>query len=715
MKLRKLLPRALLLAIIAAAVVAYFTLDLSQYLNLEALKQQQQALDAWRGSHPLQLGGLFFAAYVLMAALSLPGATIMTLAAGAVFGFVEGLLLASFASSIGATLAMLVSRYVLRGWVRDRFGQRLKKIDKGIERDGGFYLFSIRLVPAFPFFLVNLVMGLTAIGTLTFYWVSQLGMLAGTAVFVNAGTQLADIDSLSGLLSPALIGSFLLLAILPWLSKALLAWIKARRVYRGWEKPASFDRNLVVIGAGAAGLVSAYIAATVRAKVTLVEKHKMGGDCLNYGCVPSKSLIRIARAAHESRRAADFGITVGEPKVDFARVMQSVHESIKTIEPHDSVERYRELGVDVQRGNAKIVSPWCVEVDGKPITTRAIIIAAGAEPFVPSLDGLEDCGYLTSDTLWDIDELPQRLLILGGGPIGCELSQAFARLGSQVTQIEMTDRLLGREDDEVSTFVRERLEAEGVKVLTGHKAVAVEQDGEDKTLVCEHESKKTRLPFDRIIVAVGRKPRIEGYGLEDLEIPLNKNNTIESNDFLQTRFPNVYVCGDIAGPFQFTHAGAHQAWYAAVNALFSPLKKFRADYRVMPAVTFTDPELARVGLNEREAKEQGIDYEVTRYDLDELDRALAERDSAGFVKLITAQGKDRILGATCVGQHAGEWMAEFALAMRYKIGLNKILGTVHAYPTWAEANKYAAGEWKRAHKPERVLGWLQRWHTWRRS
>ncbi len=715
MSLRKAIPRLILLAVVVAAIAAYFVFDLGQYLSLAGLKSQQQALDAWRDTHPWLLAASFFVVYVVMAGLSIPGAAILTVAGGAIFGLLEGTILVSFASTLGATMSMLVSRFILRDWVRQKFGQRLKRIDAGIEREGGFYLFSIRLVPAFPFFVVNLAMGLTSLSVVTFYWVSQLGMLAGTLVYVNAGTRLAQLDSLSGLLSPGLIGSFLLLALLPWISRAIIALIKGRRVYQGWDKPKRFDRNLVVIGAGAAGLVSAYIGATVRARVTLVEKNRMGGDCLNYGCVPSKALIRIARAAHESRRAADFGIEVSEPTVDFSRVMQRVHESIASIEPHDSAERYRDMGVDVRQGNAKIISPWCVEVDGQPISTRAIIIAAGAEPFVPPLPGLEACGYLTSDSLWQMQQLPRRLLILGGGPIGCELAQAFARLGSEVTQVEMAGRLLGREDEEVSEFVRKRLQSESVRVLTGHKAIKVEDEGGESVLVCEHGEDTVRLPFDRILVAVGRTPRVDGYGLQDLDIPLNRNRTIESNDFLQTRFPNIYVCGDIAGPFQFTHAGAHQAWYAAVNALFSPLKKFRADYRVMPAVTFTDPEVARVGLNEREAREQDIDYEVIRYDLADLDRALAERDSEGFVKLITARGKDRVLGATCVGQHAGEWMAEWALAMKHGIGLNKILGTVHAYPTWAEANKYAAGEWKRAHAPERILGWLQRWHSWRRG
>ncbi|MEO8802723.1 MAG: FAD-dependent oxidoreductase [Rudaea sp.] len=715
MNIRKSLPRLLVLLAIVAGIAAFFAFGLQHQLSFDALKARQEQLVHWQSLHPWLLAGTFFGVYVVVTSLSLPGAAILTLASGAVFGLIEGTLLASFASTIGATIAMLASRFILRDWVRNRFASRIKSVDEGIRRDGAFYLFSLRLVPVFPFFVINLVMGLTSLSALTFYWVSQIGMLAGTVVFVNAGTRLASLNSLSGLVSPALIGSFLLLALLPWLSRGIISWIKARRLYKGWPKPKRFDRNLVVIGAGAAGLVSAYIAATVRAKVTLIEGNKMGGDCLNYGCVPSKALIRIARIAHEARRGNDFGVGLPEPKINFAAVMKSVHASIAEVAPHDSEQRYGKLGVDVRRGKAKIVSPWCVEIDGKPITTRAIVIAAGAEPFVPPLPGLAECGYLTSDTLWSIDSLPKRLLILGGGPIGCEMAQAFARLGSNVGQVEKHDRLLMREDDEVSEFVRERLQAEGVNVLTGYNAIGVEKIDGDHVLICEHGDEKLRLPFDKILVAVGRKPRIAGYGLEELNIPLDeRKKTIETDDYLRTLYPNIFACGDVAGPFQFTHASAHQAWYAAVNALFGSFKKFKVDYRVMPAVTFTDPEVARVGLNEREAKDQGIEFEVTHYDLSELDRAIAERDTHGFVKVITAKGKDAILGATCVGSHAGEWMAEFVLAIKYRIGLNKILGTIHAYPTWAEANKYVAGEWKRAHAPERVLSWLERLHRWRR-
>ncbi|MEO7150830.1 MAG: FAD-dependent oxidoreductase, partial [Burkholderiaceae bacterium] len=426
--------KLLLLGLVIALAIAYFAFDLGRFLSLDYVKQRQSDLQALYAAHPAQVLAGFFAVYVGVTALSLPGATILTLAAGAIFGLVAGTLLASFASSIGATLAFLVSRYVLRDSVRQRFAARLAEVDKGVEREGAFYLFTLRLVPLIPFFVINLVMGLTAMKARTFYLVSQIGMLAGTLVFVNAGTQLARIQTLSGILSPAVIGSFVLLGLFPLIAKRVVDAVQRRKVYARWAKdrPRSYDRNLVVIGAGAAGLVSSYIAAVVKAKVTLIEGHKMGGDCLNYGCVPSKALIRTATLMHEIARAPDYGIERAEATLDFAAVMERVARVVRAVEPHDSVERYTGLGVDVLQGQARIVDPWRVEValpDGtrRTLTTRAIVVATGARPTVPPLPGLDDVGYLTSDTLWELRELPRRLVVLGGGPIGCELAQAFAR------------------------------------------------------------------------------------------------------------------------------------------------------------------------------------------------------------------------------------------------------------------------------------------------
>jgi pyruvate/2-oxoglutarate dehydrogenase complex dihydrolipoamide dehydrogenase (E3) component/uncharacterized membrane protein YdjX (TVP38/TMEM64 family) len=723
---RKLAVAALLLACVAA----FFVFDLGRYFSLAYLKESQDSFAALYAQRPVLVAAVFFAVYIAVTALSLPGAAIMTLAAGAGFGLVFGTVVVSFASTIGATLAMLAARYMLRDSIQKRFGQRLAEVNKGIEKEGAFYLFTLRLIPVVPFFALNLLMGLSRMKTSTYFWVSQLGMFAGTVAFVNAGTQIAKIDSLKSILSPGLIGSFVLLGLLPLVVKRLLDFFKSRKVYARWQsvKPSRFDRNLVVIGAGAGGLVTAYIAAVVKAKVTLVEAHKMGGDCLNYGCVPSKALIRSATAAHQMRHGQAYGLSHVEPSFSFKAVMQRIQAVVRAIEPHDSVERYTGLGVDVVQGHARIVNPWTVEIalnggGTQTLTTRSIVIAAGARPFVPPLPGLEDTGYVTSDTLWEqfekLDAVPKRLVVLGGGPIGCELAQAFARLGSQVTLVEIGPRLLVREDEEVSTLVKSALVADGVTVLTGHKALRCQKDATGKALWAvqgsdaANNAQDIRIDFDELICAVGRVARLTGYGLEDLGIPTQR--TVDTNDYLQTIYPNIFAAGDVAGPYQLTHVAAHQAWYAAVNALFGDFKRFKADYSVIPWTTFTAPEVARVGLSEQEAKEKDIPFEVTRYGIDDLDRAIADSAAHGFVKVLTVPGKDTILGVTIVGDHAGDLLAEYVLAMRHKLGLNKILSTIHTYPTMTEANKFAAGEWKRAHQPTRLLAWVARYHDWKRG
>lgn len=714
--------KLLVLTAIGALLIAFFVLDLDSYLTLEQVKASQERFGQLLTAHPVLVSLSYFLSYVLVTALSLPGAVVMTLIGGALFGLWQGLLLVSFASSVGATLAFFVARFLLRDTVERRFGERLRAIDRGLERDGAFYLFTLRLVPVFPFFIINLVMGLTRLRTWTFYWVSQVGMLAGTVVFVNAGTQLAAVERVGDIVSPPLLISFALLGLFPWIAKAVVALVQRRRVYSKWTRPRSYDCNMIVIGAGAGGLVAAYIAAAVKARVTLVEAHKMGGDCLNYGCVPSKALIKSAKLAQQMRHAQVYGLESAQPKVNFRAVMERVHRIIAEVEPHDSVERFAGLGVDVVQGYAKIVDPWTVEValndsSTRRLTSRSIVIAAGAEPLVPALPGLDDVGYVTSDTLWarfaELDTPPRRLIVLGGGPIGSELAQAFARLGCQVTQVEAEARILQREDPEVSELARAALEQDGVRVLAGHLAVRFERDGEVKRLVVARDGQESVIEFDELLMAVGRKARLSGYGLEELGIPTNRS--VVTNEYLETLYPNIYAAGDVAGPYQFTHTAAHMAWYAAVNALFGHLKRFKVDYSVIPWTTFIDPEVARVGLSEQEAIEQGIPYEVTRFEMAELDRAIADSATSGFVKVLTAPGRDRILGVTIVGAHGGDLLAEFVLAMRHGLGLNKILGTIHTYPTLAEANKYAAGEWKRAHAPERLLRWVERYHRWRRG
>lgn len=700
-----------LLGMVVLALFAWFYLDLGSYLQLSVVQQRIGDLRQWYSQNPLLAGLMYFGMYVAVTGLSVPGAAVMTLAGGALFGFWYALVLVSFGSSLGATLAFLVSRTLLRDWVREKFGRQMQSVYAGFARDGAFYLFTLRLVPLFPFFLINLVMGLLPIGIWRYYWVSQLGMLPATAVYVNAGTQLGQLESLSGIISAPLLLSFLLLGVFPLLARLLVNHLQAKRVLAGWKRPGAFDTNLVVIGAGSAGLVASLIAATVKAKVTLIERDRMGGDCLNTGCVPSKALIRSARIAQYARRAGEFGLAPMDVQVRFPEVMARVQSVVQAIEPHDSVERFTSLGVDCVQGDARIVSPWQVEVNGRVISARNIVIASGARPRVPDIQGLAQLGYLTSDTVWQLRELPQRLLVLGAGPIGCELAQAFAGLGSHVTLLTRAQRILPREDVEVSELLASAFREQGMDVLTGTEPLRFGGDGDGSRCFLPDGSE---VVFDRVLVAVGRTANVEQLGLEELGIALNDSGQVAVDDYLRTAVPTIFAAGDVAGPYLFTHMASHQAWYAAVNALFGRFRKFRVDYSVVPWATFTDPEVARVGLNEQDARDKGTAYEVTRYDLDDLDRAIADGETRGFVKVLTRPGSDRILGATIVGYHGAELVNEFVLAMKHGIGLNKILATIHIYPTLGESNKFLAGQWRKARKPERLLSWVERYHRFNR-
>jgi dihydrolipoamide dehydrogenase len=712
--------KLLVVVVIAALVAAFFIFDLRQYFTLDYIKARQAAFAGYVEANAVTAIVAYFVAYVAVTGLSLPGAAILTLLAGAIFGLVWGVVIVSFASTIGATLAFLASRFLLRDWVQAKFSRFLKPINEGIEKDGAFYLFALRLVPAIPFFAINLVMGLTTIKTRTYFWVSQVGMFLGTVAYVYAGTQLAKISSARDIVSPGLISAFVILGIFPIVAKKVVDAAKARKVYAKWPRPASFDRNVVVIGAGSAGLVTAYIAAAVKAKVTLVEKHKMGGDCLNTGCVPSKALIRTAKLLSHMRRSKELGIRSASADFDFAEVMERVQSVVRQVESHDSVERYTKLGVECLAGTAKITSPWTVEVDladgsKRTLATKNIVIAAGARPLIPPIPGLKEANPLTSDTVWEIRKLPKRLVVLGGGPIGSELTQCFARLGSKVTQVEMLPRIMIREDPEFSELVMKRFRDDGVDVLVNHKAKEVRVENGEKVLIVEHDGQDKRIACDEILCAVGRVANTQGYGLEELGIPVTRQKTVEVDEYLRTIYPNIFACGDVAGPYQFTHTAAHMAWYASVNALFGRFKRFRVDYSVIPWATFTDPEVARVGLNETEAREKKIPYEVFVYGIDDLDRAIADGEAYGMVKVLTRPGTDAIIGATIAGEHAGDLLAEFVAAMRHGFGLNRILGTIHTYPTMAEANKYAAGVWKRSTVTHGQMGFATAYNEWTRG
>ena len=698
-----------------AAVASVFIFDLHRHLDFEAIKAGRHVFDSYVEDSPAFSSAIYFVLYVAVTGLSLPGAAVLTLVGGYVFGLAWGVLLVSFASSLGALLAFWVARFLLRDFVKSRHPRLIAKIDGGIVREGAFYLFALRLVPLFPFFAINLAMGLTALRSWTFYWVSQVGMFAGTICYVNAGAQLESIETPGDILTAPLLLSFALLGLFPLIARVLLKIIKARRVYRGFKRPKKFDRNLIVIGAGSGGLVSSYLAAAMKSKVTLIERHRMGGDCLNTGCVPSKALIRSARFVHEVKNAEKYGCKEASVDFDFAAIMERVQGIIAKIEPHDSMERYESLGVECIAGEAELFSPWEVRVGDRTLTARSIVIATGGRPAVPKIDGIENTGFYNSDTIWELRVQPRHLAVIGGGPIGCELAQCMARLGSRVTQFQSHSRLLPREDPEVSKLVMESMTADGVEILTGVDVRACCGQPGDIEIQYSRDGKAGKLACDAMLVAVGRRANSAAIGLEKLGVRLRANGTIETDEYLRTSMPHIYAVGDVTGPWQFTHVAAHQAGYAAINALLQGWWSLKADYSLVPWATFTDPEVAQVGLNELEAQKQGVEYEVTRYGYDELDRALAESEEKGFVKVLTEPGRDRILGVTSVGAHASDIIAEFISAMKLKAGLNRILGTIHIYPTFAEANKFVAGKWRRAHTPTRALKWLERFHRWRLS
>ena len=709
--------------VLSLAILGFFIfrqdiLDILAQLNLQSLKDNYASLKIYFHNRPFQSSLVYVAIYILVTALSLPGAVILTLAGGAIFGLWWGTILVSFSSTLGATSAFLLTRFFFRNYIRSRFGDKLTTINEGIKKDGAFYLFTLRLIPVFPFFVINVLMALTALKTWTFYWVSQLGMLLGTVIYVNAGTQLATLNSTGDILSIDLIISLCVVGLLPITAKLFIGIIRRKRIYAKWTRPKQFDYNLIVIGGGAAGLVSSYIGAAVNARVALIEKHKMGGDCLNTGCVPSKALIKTAQFLEQARQSKKLGLDKAEVHYEYSDVMKRVQKIIKKIEPHDSRERYTELGVECMQGTATITSPWTVTVDGtngqQEISARSIIVAAGASPVVPHLPNIDQIQYVTSDTIWDMKDLPKKLIVIGGGAIGCELAQAFKRLGSEVILIESENRILIKEDSEVTEIIENQLTDEGVTVLTRHRAKGFISEKGTQILVCDSPNGEVRLTFDVILFAIGRRANINGYGLETIDAISDEDIILPTNDFLETRYPNIYACGDVTGRMQFTHAAAHQAWHAVVNSLFGTFKKFPIDFSAVPWATFTHPEIARVGVNEEEAKMTNLPYEITTYGIDDLDRAITDSEDRGFIRVLTQPGSDKIIGVTIVCEGASEIISEFVLAMKYKLGLNKILATTHIYPTFSEANKYVAGEWKRKNKPERLLKILKIFHQIRR-
>jgi pyruvate/2-oxoglutarate dehydrogenase complex dihydrolipoamide dehydrogenase (E3) component/uncharacterized membrane protein YdjX (TVP38/TMEM64 family) len=685
--------------LISGVFAAYIWFDVATFLNLEYVKIRYQDLELFEAENPFLSASLFFFLYVSVAALSIPGVLLMTLLSGAVFGFFKGFFLTSFASATGATIAFFISRFLLQDWVRSRFSFHFTSFMKSAEKDIDFYLFSLRMIPFFPFFLVNLLMGLTKISWKRFFLISQFGMATSSAVYVNAGAGLAQVASLSDLLSLKLLLSFTLLGIFPLFSRWVVARYKNNRAYRGYSEPGSYDADLIVIGGGAGGLVTSIIAADAQAKVVLIEQDKQGGECLYTGCVPSKSIIRSSKIMSYLRRASEFGIVEVQGRIDFSSVMQRANEIIKKIEPHDSVERYQSLGVNCLKGTAIIKTPFLVQVGNRKITTRTIVVASGSRPRIPVIEGSSEIVYLTSETIWSIDQLPGCFLIIGGGAMGCEFAQAFQNFGSNVIQIESAERLLPKEDEEVSLVIQKRFIEIGIDVLVGHRLLKFKKDGNQKTAVVQRLSDGIilNIAFDQVLYATGRIPNVENFGLEELGVEISPRGGIKVNARLQTNFRNIFAVGDVVGPLQHTNMASHQGFYAALNSVIGGPLQLAADHRVVPYATFTDPEIARVGLCELDAKMAGIAFDVSRYDLTKNDRLLTDGEALGFVNVITAANSDEILGVTIVGHHASEQIAEFVFAMTHRMGLKSLSKVNHIYPTVSESNRLLASSWRRQH------------------
>ena len=691
-----------ILAVLITATACFFYFDLSQYLTLESIKAHSGALHGKVQANPWWAAAVFCAVYAALTALSFPGTVVLTLLAGALFGLLEGTLLVSVASNVGALVAMLISRFMLRDWVQRRFGKQIAGINKGLAREGTFYLVSLRLIPLVPFVLLNPALGLTRINIWTFWWTTQLGMLPGHAIYVNAGEKLVGLRSLSGILSPSIIGTLVLLAVFPILATRLLTFYKARKVYRGWRKPKRFDCNLVVIGGGTGGLATARVAASLKARVSLVERERLGGLAMHDGGVPSKALCHVANRSQGQH--SDEAFT--EAMAQMRHLAEAARRDI-------SVDQYRRLGVDVIQGEARISSPWTVDVGGRTLTTRAIVIATGSRPQIPSIPGLAAVEPMTSDTLWALSERPERLLILGSGADACEFAQAFQRLGCQVTLASEDERLLSQEDAEVSEMMAKVLTADGIEIWLGLKAQRVETTEGERRLICDDDEGNERsLPFDRVLLMLGQRADVEGLGLSKLRLECGDDGTLEADEYLATRYPNIYAVGSVAGPYGAPHVAEHQGWYAAVNALFGGLKRFVVSDRVTPRAIFTTPEIATVGLNEAEAHALKLEFETTRLDLSTHAGAVIAGAGQGYVKVITEHDTDRILGVTIVGDHASETIAGFVVAMKHKLGMNKLGKTVLVSPTQGEALRQVAEIWQRQHQSARMRAWAERFNRW---
>ncbi len=690
----KLIKKVGLIVLIIVCVIAYYRLDGNQYLNLENIKLHHQELLSAYQQNPFSFSLFYFFVYVVLVALSFPGATVLSLAGGYIFGFIKGLLIINWASTIGASVAFLMARFFFKDFLQRKFHHTFLKINQGMDREGNQYLLTLRLIPIFPFFLINILMGLTNISFWRFFIVSLIGMLPGTAVYVWAGTTLQNVNSVSDIFTSKMITIFFLVGLIPIIQSKFLIYLKQRKNYLKFSKPKKFDYNLIVIGGGAAGLVNAYIAANLKAKVLLVEESNMGGECLNYGCVPSKALISLSNTKKYS-------------KTNFAELKNEISNIIQSIAPHDSIDRYSNMGVDCEKGKANLISPFEIQINGKTFSGKKIVIATGAKPFYPTIDGLDKNKVFDYESVWKLEKLPDHLVIIGGGAIGCELALAFSKLGSKVSIIEQ-NAVLASEDRDMVNHVLTGLRTSTINIFENCKIISVNHD--ENKIIFENENKITEIHFEHLLLACGKVGNTEAIS-SNLNFDLDSRNYIVVNEYLETvKYRNIYACGDVNGLKQLTNAASHQAWYTSINALFGTWKKFRIEHDFIPHAVFIEPELARVGLNELDAKRKSIEYDLYLFDASDLDRNLIERNKLGKIKVLTIKNTDQILGVTIVGEAASEILAEFVLAMKYHLGLNKVLATSHIYPSFSEQNKYVAGVWKKNSVPKYIYKILKKYH-----
>ena len=721
------------------------------------------ALDWIRG-----LGALgpviFVVAYILATVFFLPG-SVLTLGAGALFGLVRGSILVSIASTLGAASAFLVGRYLARGWVEKRIegNERFQAVDERVAREGWKIVGLTRLSPVFPFNLLNYAYGVTRVSLRDYFFASWIGMLPGTILYVYLGSLAGDLAALGTAGTSATTARWILRVAGLLATVAVTVYVArlarealGERVVKGeafaadpgtpaedeserheemlvapmdehnerlvsnvrppaWVNPQPAGRyNLVVIGAGTAGLVTAAGAAGLGAKVALVESRYLGGDCLNVGCVPSKCVIRSSRAFADAREAHRFGVRIpGEAEADFSAVMERMRRLRAGISDHDSAGRFQDLGVDVFLGEARFSGPDTVEAAGRSLRFKKAVITTGARAAAPPIEGLAEAGYLTNETVFNLTERPTRLACIGGGPIGSELAQAFGRLGSEVALFEMGPHILSREDGDAAEIVQEAFLREGIRLILGCTIRRVEQRTETKVLHFESNGESGSITVDEILVGAGRAPNVEGLNLEAVGVAFDPRRGIEVNDRLQTTNPRIYAAGDVCMQWKFTHAADAAARIVIQNSLFFGRKKLGA--LTMPWCTCTDPEIAHVGMYEGDANERGVKLDTFFRRMKEVDRAVADGEVEGFVKVHVEKGTDKILGATIVAPHAGEMIGELTLAMVEGIGLKGISGVIHPYPTQAEAIKQVADLYNRTRLTPGVKKWFQRWMAWSRA